>query len=149
MKRLLCCIAQAIAALLVVTVARAQTIPLPEDFPRAELKALCKASYALMSGQYGGDAHDPPVAWRCSHGHALACTPGADGVACSRRTFSRKPLPSMIESCRDYGQLPVSSGAYSFVWDWECKDGKPIIVNSPESAKFDPEGYHRDEWKQL
>ena len=147
MKRLLCSVAPAAAALVVVTVAYGQTIP--EDFPRAELKALCKASYALMSGQYGGDAHDLPVAWRCSHGRALACTPGADGVACSRRTFSRKPLPSMIESCRDSGYLPVSTGAYSFVWGWECKDGQPIIVNSPESAKFDSEGYHRDEWKQL
>lgn len=136
------------AALLVLTGARAQNIPLPEDLPRTELKALCKASYEPMTGQYGDGAHAPAILWRCSHGHVYACMAGADGVACSKRTRSRTPYPGMIEACRDEGYMPVVSGVMSFVWRWECKDGKPVIVNS-DVSRFDTDGYYIDEWTQI
>jgi hypothetical protein len=70
---------------------------------------------------------------------------GADGVACSQRNRARAPYPAMVEACRDYGYLPVSSGAYGFVWNWECKDGKPVA--GPPKVKFDADGYATEEWE--
>jgi hypothetical protein len=149
----------AVALLAIASGARAQSIPLPEDLPRTELKALCRASYEPMTGQYGDGAHGPPILWRCSHGQAYACMAGADGVACSARSRSRDPLPMMIAACRDYGQLSVASGALRTVWDWECRGGKPVNmgpaaalnINSGAKTpvKFDEQGYSISEWIKL
>jgi hypothetical protein len=31
------------------------------------------------------------------------------------------------------------------VWDWKCKDGKPVA--GPPKAKFDADGYATEEWE--
>jgi hypothetical protein len=87
------------------------------------------------------------------------CEPGADGIACSRRSKSRTSLPSMVDACHQSGQLSVADDALSFVWQWECRDGKPVIAGpqvtydlqtkTTTPAKFDAQGYAEDEWRPL
>jgi hypothetical protein len=55
--------------------------------------------------------------------------------------------------------LSVADGALSYVWRWECRDGKPIIVGPQVSydfqtktttpTKFDAQGYEEHEWKPV
>jgi hypothetical protein len=151
MKRLLCFVALALEC----SLARAQTPALPIE----AIKTYCVAAGDSMPAIFGDGRHGPPTAWRCAHGIPYVCTEGADGVACSARSRSRVPLPSMIESCRDYAELPVASGADSFVWQWECRDGKPIITGpavilnirtgSRMPTKFDAQGYADRDWSLL
>jgi hypothetical protein len=55
--------------------------------------------------------------WRCASGRLLVCPAGADGVACSRRIFSKKPTPAMIEECASGAEgLGVLTGAYGYIW---------------------------------
>jgi len=149
-----------VLALALTGAARAQTLPLPPNFPRDAIKTYCAAAVDMpMPAIFGDGRHGSPFAWRCVNGRAYTCLEGADGVACSARSRSRVPLPSMVESCRDYGYLPVSSGAYSFVWGWECRQGKPVIAgpllrlnlqtNTRSPVKFDAQGYAEDEWPPL
>jgi hypothetical protein len=47
----------------------------------------------------------------------------------------------------------------NYVWRWECRNGKPVIVgpqvsydfqtNTRTTAKFDAQGYEASEWKPL
>jgi hypothetical protein len=145
--------------------AAAQTFPLPPNFPRDAIKTYCAAAaesfesmtFVTVGGGINGGAG--PVEWRCSKGAVLICPAGADGVNCSRRTQSRTPLPSMVQACRDYGELSVASGAYSYQWAWECRSGKPVITgplykinlqtNSKTPVVFDTQGYVIDEWEAL
>ena len=135
--------------------AHAQTPPLPANFPRDAVKTYCAAAVDMpMPAIFGDGRLGPPFAWRCVNGRAYTCLEGADGVACSSRSRSRVPLPSMVESCRDDGQLPVASGAYGVVWQWECRGGKPVIVGPArvwggKPTKFDDQGYAEEEWSQL
>lgn len=123
-----------VLALALAGAARAQTFPLPSNFPRAAVKTYCAAavdSYFdsmtfAASGLNGGAG---PFEWRCVKGAVFVCPAGADGVNCSRRSRSRTPLPSMVNECRDYGSLSVASGSFGYVWDWECRGGKPVIVS--------------------
>jgi hypothetical protein len=89
--------------------------------PTTALKAYCEAAGDSLPAVFGDGRHGSPTAWRCVHGAVFVRQPGADGVACSARSRSRVPLPSMVESCRDYGYLPVSSGAFGYVWRWDCQ----------------------------
>ena len=54
----------------------------------------------------------------------------------------------MVEACREEGDRPVVSGAYSFVWPWECRGGKPVIVGGRPTG-FDGLGYAEEEWSLL
>jgi hypothetical protein len=54
----------------------------------------------------------------------------------------------MVEACREEGYLPVVSGAYSFVWPWECRGGKPVIVGGGPTG-FDGQGHAEEEWSLL
>ena len=69
-------------------------------------------------------------------------------MTCSARSRSRVPLPSMVEACRDGDNLSVASGAYGYVWRWECREGLPAIVGGVP-ADYDTGGYAFDEWKNL
>ena len=68
---------------------------------------------------------------------------------------NRVPLPSMVDECREGADgLSVASGAYGFVWDWECREGKPVIVGPAKvwggkSTEFDGQGYAEQEWHAL
>jgi hypothetical protein len=53
----------------------------------------------------------------------------------------------MVEACREEGYLPVVSGAYSFVWPWECRGGKRVIVGGGPTW-FDGQG-HAEEVRSL
>jgi hypothetical protein len=87
------------------------------------------------------------------------CEPGADGIACSRRSKSRNPLPSMVDACHQNGQLSVADGAMNYVWQWECRDGEPVIAGpqviydlqtkTTTPTKFDAQGYAENEWQPL
>lgn len=136
--------------------AHAQTLPLPPNFPRDAIKAYCAAAVDMPTPAIFGDGrHGSPFAWRCVNGRAYTCLEGADGVACSSRSRSRVPLPSMVDECREGADgLSVASGAYGFVWDWECREGKPVIVGPAKvwggkSTEFDGQGYAEQEWRAL
>jgi hypothetical protein len=153
MKRLPCSAALALAtALGLGNHAHAQTPALPTE----AIKAYCAAAGDSMPAVFGG-IRAPAVVWRCVHGVPYVCQAGADGVACSARSRSRVPLPSMVESCRDYGYLPVSSGAFGYVWDWVCRNGTPVIAGPQGNLwtkptmpeKFDTQGYAESEWQAL
>jgi hypothetical protein len=121
--------------------------------PAGMLKTYCAAAVDSPPAVFS-PRNAPAIEWRCVHGVAYACLAGADGVACSARSHSRVPLPSMLESCRDYGSLPVASGAFGFVWRWECQNGAPVIVGPAlvwggKATKFDDQGYAEEEWKGL
>ncbi len=127
--------------------------------PREALKAYCAVAGDTMPAVFGDGRTGPPIVWRCVKSAVYTCEAGADGVACSARSHSRVPLPSMVEACRDGDNLSVASGAYGYVWDWECRGGKPVIagplvVNDIQTgtttpAKFDAQGYAEGEWKPL
>jgi hypothetical protein len=135
--------------------AHAQTLPLPPNFPRAEVKAYCAAAVDSSPAVFAH--HSYPVEWRCVGGVPYTCPAGADGVNCSQRTRSQVPRPGMVDACREDGQLSVASGAMGYVWRWDCRDGKPVIAGpqiilwhtgrTPE--KFDAEGYAESEWHAL
>jgi hypothetical protein len=65
----------------------------------------------------------------------------------------------MVNECRGYGSLSVASGSFGYVWDWECRGGKPVIVgslvrvnlqtNATSPVVFDAQGYSVDEWEAL
>jgi hypothetical protein len=137
--------------------AHAQTLPLPlpPNFPRDAIKTYCAAAVDMpMPAIFGDGRHGPPFTWRCVNGRAYTCLEGADAVACSSRIRSRVPLPSMVDACREGDNLSVASGAYGFVWDWECRGGKPVIVGAAKiwggkSTKFDGQGYAEEEWSLL
>jgi hypothetical protein len=140
--------------------AHAQTLPLPPNFPRDAIKTYCAAAVDMpMPAIFGDGRHGSPFAWRCVNGRAYTCLEGADGVACSSRSRSRVPLASMVDACREGDNLSVASGAYGFVWDWECRGGKPVIAgalfrldlqtNTRSPVKFDAQGYAEDEWHAL
>src|SRR5271165_4095444 len=122
--------------------------------PTGALKVYCEAARNSLPAVFGDGRHGSPTAWRCVHGAVFVCELGADGVACSARSRSRVPLPSMAESCRDYGYLPVSSGAFGYVWRWECQNGEPVIVGPApvwggKPTKFDGQGYAEEEWSPI
>jgi hypothetical protein len=86
------------------------------------------------------------------------CEPGADGIACSRRSKSHIPLPSMVDACHQRGQLSVADGASNYVWRWECRGGEPVIAGSQMiydlqtntiASTFDAQGYAENEWQPL
>jgi hypothetical protein len=101
------------AALAIAGAADAQAVPLPPNFPRAAaVDSFDSMTFVTVGAGLNGGAG--PVEWRCSKGAVLICPAGADGINCSRRSRSRTPLPSMVQACRDYGELSVASGAYSY-----------------------------------
>ncbi len=89
----------------------------PADIlPREAIKVYCKAADNSIPAIFGDGRNGLPIEWRCVKGEVFTCEAGADGVACSARSRSRTPLPSMAEACRDYGQLSVADGALSTIW---------------------------------
>jgi hypothetical protein len=116
--------------------------------------AFCPEVGNTSAATIGNGRSGPAFVWRCSGGRAYTCMVGADGVACSSRSRSRVPLASMVDACREGDNLSVASGAYGFVWDWECREGKPVIVGPAQvwggkSTKFDGQGYAEEEWSLL
>lgn len=73
--------------------------------PSGALKAYCAAAGDTSPATFGDGRNGPAIEWRCVHGSVFVCETGADGVACSARSRSRVPLPSMAEACREDGQL--------------------------------------------
>jgi hypothetical protein len=137
-------------------VAQAQDTP-SVSLPRGEVRALmafCPEVGDTSAATIGNGRSGPAFVWRCSGGRAYTCMVGADGVACSSRSRSRVPLASMVDACREGDNLLVASGAYGFVWDWECREGKPVIVGPAKvwggkSTKFDGQGYAEEEGSLL
>lgn len=128
-------------------VAQAQDRP-SVSLPRGEVRALmafCPEVGDTSAATIGNGRSGPAFVWRCSGGQAYTCLVGADGVACSQRSRARAPYPSMIQECGESGYLSVASGAFNSVWDWKCKDGKPVA--GPPKAKFDADGYATEEWE--
>lgn len=133
--------------------------PPADRLPRDALRAYCASAGDTIPAVFGDGRTGPPVVWRCVKGAVYTCEAGADGVACSARSRSRVPLRSMVEACRDYGQLSVAAGALSTVWQWECRDGKPVIsgpqviydlqTKTTTPAEFDAQGYAEREWTPL
>ncbi len=127
--------------------------------PREALKAYCAVAGDTMPAVFGDGRTGPPIVWRCVKSGVYTCEAGADGIACSARRKSRVPLPSMVDACRERGQLSVADGALSYVWRWECRDREPVIVGpqvtydfetkTTTPAKFDAQGYEESEWKPL
>lgn len=134
--------------------AHAQETP-ADRLPRQALQAYCAAAGDMLTPALFGEGRTgPAIAWRCVKGVALLCTEGADGVACSARSRSRVPLPAMVQACRQGEGLSVASGAYSFVWAWDCRAGKPVIVGPAQvwggkPTRFDDLGYADEEWSPL
>jgi hypothetical protein len=120
-----------------------QSVSLPRGV-RA-LMAFCPEVGDTSAATIGNGRSGPAFVWRCSGGQAYTCMVGADGVACSQRTRSRTPFPEMVKECAEAGYMSVASGVFGFVWDWKCKDGKPVA--SPPKAKFDADGYATEEWE--
>lgn len=134
--------------------------PLPADLlPRDALKTYCASAGDTTPAIFGDGRTGPPIVWRCVKGTVYTCEAGADGVACSARSRSRAPGPSMVKAYRDYGQLSVADGALSTVWRCECRDGKPLIAwpqmiydlqtKTTTPAEFDAQGYAEGEWTPL
>jgi hypothetical protein len=123
--------------------------------PREALKTYCAVAGDTMPAVFGDGRTGPPIVWRCVKSAVYTCEAGADGVACSARSHSRVPLPSMVELCRrDNGYLPVASGAFGYVWRWECQNGEPVIVGPAsiwggKPTKFDDQGYAEEEWSPI
>jgi hypothetical protein len=122
--------------------------------PREALKTYCAAAGDTIPAVFGDGRRGPPVEWRCVKGAVYVCEAGADGVACSARSKSRVPLPSMVNACHDYGQLAVADGSYGYVWRWECQNGVPVIVGPArvwggKPTKFDGQGYAEEEWSPI
>jgi len=115
--------------------------------PREALKTYCAIAGDTIPAVFGDGRTSPPIVWRCVKSAVYTCEAGADGVACSARSYSRVPVPSMVEECRHGDYLSVASGAYGYVWDWECRGGKPVIAGPLAPAKFDAQGYAEGEWK--
>ena len=139
--------------------APAHHAPPADRLPRDALRAYCASAGDTMPAVFGDGRTGPPIVWRCVRGAVYTCEAGADGVACSARSRSRVPPPSMVEACRTYGQLSVADGALSTVWRWECRDGKPVIAGpqviydlqtkGTKPAEFDAQGYEEGEWTPL
>ena len=155
MKQLLCSLALPAALLILTSRTHAETPALPSG----ALKTYCAAAGDTSPATFGDGRNAPAIEWRCVHGAVYVCETGAYGVACGARSRSRVPLPSMITGCRDYGQLAVASGALGFVWAWECRGGKPVIVGPAmiqnlrtgerTPMKFDAQGYAEREWSPI
>ncbi len=133
---------------------------LPADrLPRDALRAYCASAGDTIPAVFGDGRTRPSIVWRCVKGATYTCEAGADGVSCSARSRSRVPLSSMVKACQDYGQLSVADGAFSTVWQWECRDGKPVIVGpqviygfqtkTTTPVEFDDRGYAEGEWTPL
>lgn len=142
-------LAAALLAFAFAAAAQAQN-GLADLLPRGEVRALmafCPEVGDTSAATIGNGRSGPAFVWRCSGGRAYTCMVGADGVACSQRSRARAPYPSMIRvrECTDSGYLSVASGAFNSVWDWKCKDGKPVA--SPPKEKFDADGYATQEWE--
>ena len=137
----------------------ATKLPPVDRFHRDELRVYCASAGDTTPAVFGGGRTGLPIEWRCVKGAVYICEAGADGVACGARSHSRVPLPSMVEACRSHGRLSVADGAYSTVWRWECRDGKPFIAGPQETydpqtkttmpVEFDAQGYVKDEWTPL
>lgn len=140
-----------IAAAMVASAGVAQAQDRPSvSLPTGEMRALmafCLQVGDTSAATIGNGRSGPGFVWRCSGGRAYTCMVGADGVACSQRSRARAPYPSMVQECSESGYLSVASGAFNSVWDWKCKDGKPVA--SPPKAKFDADGYATEEWELM
>jgi hypothetical protein len=121
-------LAAALLAFAFAAAAQAQN-SLADLLPRGEVRALmafCPEVGATSAATIGNGRSGPAFVWRCSGGRGYTCIVGADGVACSQRSRARAPYPTMIRECADSGYPSVASGAFNSVWDWKCKDGKPV-----------------------
>ena len=153
-------------ALALVGSAYGQTTPLPPSFPSAAVRAYCTAAGDFYGSTTFVKVGQPgPIEWRCSKGAVLICLAGADGINCSARSRRRDPTPEMVHACRNDVDgagnyyMSVATGAYGYVWQWECVNNRPVIVgpqvvvnlqtHAQTPVVFDDQGYAVSEWTHL
>lgn len=82
--------------------------------------------------------------WRCADARVLACATDG-GLHCIHPRTSVEPGAQLLTYCMSpggYDQLAAAADLTAY--EWECRDGKPVIVRK---AALDAQGYRADEWR--
>jgi hypothetical protein len=87
--------------------------------------------------------------WRCMDSRLLACTVGAN-LNCGFADTSNQPTPAISKYCQDNPQsdfIPLAVVGHSGIYDWQCKDGNPVI--SRQGFHADSRGFVSEFWHEI
>ncbi|HUB15231.1 MAG TPA: hypothetical protein VMB34_24995 [Acetobacteraceae bacterium] len=101
-----------------------------------------------------GTALPPRVAidttvFRCSGGHVLVCTTGAN-LPCGPANTSRTPGRGEVAWCRDHPDaafIPAFATGHDTIFAWRCRDHMPEVDRQVQEV--DPRGFIATYWKLL